>query len=117
MLSAGGAVGLRFLARYDPVPAGGHNSRPTARLRHPGRSVSRIAANPSWEPPGPDTAYFIFTGRNVMSCADEGKTVCFLAQYCGYHGSFVSGAATILYANMPDAGTNLSVQRRAWSQW
>ena len=68
-------------------------------------ALRAISANPSWRPPGSDTSYFVYTGRNVYSCADATKTVCFPNQYCAYHGSFVSGSSTVLYANMPDAGT------------
>jgi len=67
-----------------------------------------IATHPGWNPPGPNTAYFVFTARDVHSCIDASKTACFLSEYCAYHGSFVSGGVTVLYNNMPDAGTNLS---------
>jgi hypothetical protein len=65
-----------------------------------------VATQPGWAP-GPDAAFFVFTGRDVYSCLDASKTVCSVTQYCAYHGSFTSGATNVLYSNMPDAGTGI----------
>jgi hypothetical protein len=91
-----------------PYPRAGTTADPLLDADIEAEVTNAIAANPSWKPPGPDTAYFVYTGRNVVSCIDASKAFCFLAQYCAYHGSFVSGGPTVLYANLPDAGTDLS---------
>ena len=74
--------------------------------------LNAIAANSSngWTT-GMGNIYFVFTPLGVNSCADG---QCSFSSYCAYHGSFVplSGTylgQTVLYANMPDGGTGISL--------
>jgi hypothetical protein len=46
--------------------------------------------------------FFVFTGKNEISCAGA---ICSNVYFCAYHGSFVSGGKEILYANQPYATT------------
>ena len=85
-----------------------------------------IAANPTWNPPGLSTMYFVYLGKNIIECfkgsgntfgcfagTDSGNntppapsgspnTVAGAATYCAYHSSF--GAK--IYATMPYAASS-----------
>lgn len=54
------------------------------------------AHNGAW-PTGTGAAYFVFTPKDVGSCAGS----CFPAHWCAYHSWIGSGSSAILYANMP----------------
>lgn len=62
-----------------------------------------IAAN-SW-PTGIGDEYFVYLASGENECM--GST-CSFSTYCAYHGNFTSNGATVLYAAMPYAGTDLS---------
>ncbi|MGI8553003.1 MAG: dockerin type I domain-containing protein [Dehalococcoidia bacterium] len=70
--------------------------------------VSRAIAARGWSA-GPDKEFFVYTGLNIQSCADSGRSQCSYTEYCAYHSAFnlaltLSGTVTYtLYANMPDA--------------
>jgi DNA-binding beta-propeller fold protein YncE len=51
-------------------------------------------------PQNSTTLYAIFTPPNIGSCFDDGSG-CAFQDYCAYHGSSLSAAGEILYANMP----------------
>ena len=63
-----------------------------------------IGTHSSWTR-GPNSVFFMFTPLNVGSCAGS---QCAFTYYCAYHSWFGSGSSVTLYANMPDAGNNLS---------
>ncbi len=65
--------------------------------------VKAINAN-GW-PTGPSNEYFVFLGNGISTCSGSS---CFVSTFCAYHGSFSSSGATVLYANMPYTGYNLS---------
>jgi hypothetical protein len=51
---------------------------------------------------GTNHLFFVFTAKNVGSCAGNS---CAFSQYCAYHSWIGSGSNPILYANMPYADT------------
>jgi PKD repeat protein len=64
--------------------------------------IDRVITAQGW-PRGMGAIYFIFTPKEVSSCADA--TLCtFLinnSAFCGYHSSFDFGSGTTIYANEP----------------
>jgi len=64
--------------------------------------VKRVAQLRGWGY-GPSKEFFMFTARNVGSCANSSD--CAFSQYCAYHSWVGSGSAEYLYANMPYADT------------
>jgi hypothetical protein len=57
-------------------------------------------------PDGPNYEYFVFLGNGVSTCSG---TSCFVSYFCAYHSSFTDSAGhTVIYANMPYTGYNLS---------
>lgn len=50
--------------------------------------------------PGLNTEFFVFTAANINEC-DPGNG-CTVADFCAYHGSFQSGANTVVYAFLPN---------------
>jgi hypothetical protein len=86
----------------NPFPASGCRDRYTtvcltdAQLQ---AEIQNVVA--SGYPSGMSTEYFVFTPKNVGSCA--GST-CAFSYYCAYHSQIgAGGSGTILYANMPYA--------------
>jgi hypothetical protein len=67
--------------------------------------VKAIHAN-NW-PEGLGNEYFVFLGNGISTCSGSS---CFNTQFCAYHGDFTDSGtgATVLYANMPYTGYNLS---------
>jgi hypothetical protein len=63
-----------------------------------------ITAN-GW-PVGMGNEYFVFTGDGISTCYNS--TSCAFTQFCAYHSHYGSGASTVLYANQPYTGHNLS---------
>jgi hypothetical protein len=61
--------------------------------------ISRVIAANGWST-GLGTLYFIFTPKNVGSCAGSS---CAFSSYCAYHSWIGSGSSATLYANMPYA--------------
>jgi hypothetical protein len=55
---------------------------------------------------GVGSEFFVYLAKGENECMSSGT--CSFSTYCAYHGSFTSGASTVLYAAMPYAGTNLS---------
>jgi hypothetical protein len=55
--------------------------------------------------PGLDTQFFVYTGAGVESCKTAWETQCSFNKYCGYHNSFRLGGRAVLYANLPDNGS------------
>ena len=51
---------------------------------------------------GLNNIFFVFTAKNIGSCAGSS---CAFSYYCAYHSWIGSGASAILYANMPYADT------------
>jgi hypothetical protein len=51
--------------------------------------------------------YFVFLGNGVSTCMGNS---CFVSNFCAYHSSLTdsSNGATVLYANMPYTGHNLT---------
>jgi hypothetical protein len=64
--------------------------------------VTRVAAAHGWGK-GPGKEFFMFTARNVGSCADASS--CAFSQYCAYHSWIGSGSTETLYANQPYTDT------------
>jgi len=56
-----------------------------------------------------DVEFFVFTAKGENSCYGAS---CSFTQFCAYHSNFAASngltTASVLYANMPYAGTNLS---------
>jgi hypothetical protein len=61
-----------------------------------------IAAN-HW-PTGVGNEYFVFLAQGENECMGGS---CSFSSYCAYHGDYASSGATVLYAAMPYAGTDL----------
>src|SRR5579884_1476050 len=52
--------------------------------------------------------FFVFTSLGEGSCVDTASSACSFTQYCAYHSAFQSSdGQTVIYANMPYAGTSL----------
>jgi hypothetical protein len=66
--------------------------------------TKEIAAN-GWQN-NVDSEVFVFLPKNVNQCMDSSN--CFLSPYCAYHNFFSNNNATVTYAVMPYAGTNLA---------
>jgi HYDIN/CFA65/VesB-like, Ig-like domain len=86
-----------------------------------------IAANPTWQPPGLSTMYFVYLGQNIIECFQGSSSTfgCFdgidvnkqsppppsgnpntvpgAGTYCAYHSSFNGDT---IYATMPYAGSS-----------
>jgi hypothetical protein len=65
--------------------------------------VSKAIAAKGWTP-GPSRAFFVFTAKGEGSCAGSD---CAFVDYCAYHWAFARNGKTVIYANMPYAGTLL----------
>jgi len=65
-----------------------------------------ITANPTWNPPGVNTMYFLFTAPGVAECFEAAKLNCFAqpgqtnGKYCAYHSFYNTNR---VYAFMPYA--------------
>ena len=64
--------------------------------------VSRAISKNLWSTT--NSEFFVFTPLNVHSC--DGAS-CAFTNYCAYHGYFAASGKTLLYASVPDPGTNL----------
>ncbi|HZB94592.1 MAG TPA: hypothetical protein VE268_01410 [Herpetosiphonaceae bacterium] len=67
--------------------------------------VNKAIAAKGW-PKGMGAEYFVFLGNGISTCYDSSN--CAFTQFCAYHSSYGSGNSTVLYANMPYTGHNLS---------
>ena len=67
-------------------------------------AVKAINAN-GWTK-GIGAQVFVFLAKGENQCQSSGT--CSFSTYCAYHGTFTAAGATILYASMPYAGTDLS---------
>jgi hypothetical protein len=65
-----------------------------------------IQAN-NW-PTGLGNEYFVFLGNGTSTCFDSTNSQCAFSYFCAYHSSYSLNGTTVLYANMPYAGHNLS---------
>lgn len=63
--------------------------------------VTTVMAATGWTG-GIGHEFFVFTGKNEISCAGA---ECSNAVFCAYHSSFTSGSQEVLYANQPYTGT------------
>src|SRR5690242_16421590 len=63
-----------------------------------------ISAN-GW-PSGMGAEYFVFAGDGISTCYNSSS--CAFTQFCAYHSHYGSGSSTVLYANQPYTGHNLS---------
>jgi outer membrane protein assembly factor BamB len=52
--------------------------------------------------------FFVFTARGEGSCVDSSSKSCAFTNYCAYHSNFTVNGQTVVYANIPYAGTDLS---------
>jgi hypothetical protein len=66
--------------------------------------VTKAIAAKGWTP-GPTREFFLFTARGEGSC-QSGH--CAFVDYCAYHWKFALNGKTVIYANMPYAGTLLA---------
>ena len=64
------------------------------------------AINTNGWPTGTGAEYFVFLANGVSTCADAYD--CAFTQFCAYHSSYTLNGSTVLYANMPYTGHNLS---------
>jgi outer membrane protein assembly factor BamB len=53
-------------------------------------------------------SFFVFTARGEGSCVDSSSKSCAFTNYCAYHSNFTVNGQTVVYANIPYAGTDLS---------
>lgn len=75
--------------------------------------VRALAANPGWNPPDGSKLYFVFTEKDIESCADTflGCTPGVTSPppgaggYCAYHDHFNNGSDLVIWANMPYAAS------------
>jgi hypothetical protein len=67
--------------------------------------VSKAITANGW-PKGMNAEYFVFTGDGISTCYSSSS--CAFTQFCAYHSHYGSGSSTVLYANMPYTGHNLS---------
>jgi len=75
--------------------------------------VRALAANPAWNPPNVSKLYFVFTEKDIESCADTfaGCTPGVTSPppgaggYCAYHDHFNNGGNLVVWANMPYAAS------------
>jgi hypothetical protein len=75
--------------------------------------VRALAANAGWNPPNGSKLYFVFTEKDIESCADtfQGCTPGVLSpppgagSYCAYHDHFNNGGNLVIWANMPYAAS------------
>jgi hypothetical protein len=65
--------------------------------------LQRVMTLKKWKG-GLNNIYFVYTGAGEGSCFDASSNSCAYTAYCAYHGA-ISGAAPIIYANMPYADT------------
>jgi hypothetical protein len=63
--------------------------------------VTKIKARLGWVS-NPTTLFFVFTPKNVGSCAGSD---CAFSTYCAYHSWYGSGSSVTLYANQPYTDT------------
>jgi hypothetical protein len=63
--------------------------------------VTKVMAAQGWTG-GIGHQFFVFTGKNEVSCAGA---ICSNVYYCAYHSSFTSGGQEVLYANQPYTNT------------
>jgi hypothetical protein len=66
--------------------------------------VAKAIQTNGW-PTGNGNEYFVYLSKGESECMG---TTCSFSTFCAYHGTFSSGTATVLYAAMPYAGTDLS---------
>ena len=52
--------------------------------------------------------FFVFTAWGEGSCSDSNSTSCAFTNYCSYHSNFNNNGQTVIYADIPYSGTNLS---------
>lgn len=52
--------------------------------------------------------FFVFTAKGEDSCLDASATSCAFTNYCAYHSSFTLNGQSVIYANIPYEGTDLS---------
>jgi hypothetical protein len=67
--------------------------------------VSRAMVANGWTG-GIGHEFFVFTPKGVNSCMASGS--CSFSTFCAYHNFFSGAGGTVLYADMPYAGTDLS---------
>lgn len=75
--------------------------------------VRALTANPSWNPPNGAKLYFVFTEKDIESCADtfSGCTPGVTSpppgagSYCAYHDHFNNGGNLVIWSNMPYAAS------------
>jgi hypothetical protein len=67
--------------------------------------IETVRAQKGW-PTGPTNEYFVFLGKGLSDCAPDGS--CFVSTWCAYHSSYTVSGQTVIYANMPYTGYNLS---------
>lgn len=66
--------------------------------------VSKAIAANHW-PTGIGNEYFVFLAQGENECMGSS---CSFSNYCAYHGDYALSGATVLYAAMPYAGTDLA---------
>ncbi|MBV9279204.1 MAG: hypothetical protein JOZ41_03905 [Chloroflexi bacterium] len=70
--------------------------------------VTKAIQTNGW-PTGSGSEYFVFLGNGASTCTDSTNSECAFSYFCAYHSSYTnSSGQTVLYANMPYAGHNLS---------
>ena len=70
--------------------------------------ITKALATNGWTA-GLTHTFFVFTAWGEGSCLDASPTSCAFTSYCSYHSDFTANSQTIIYANMPYTGTNLSL--------
>ncbi|HLH63420.1 MAG TPA: PQQ-binding-like beta-propeller repeat protein [Ktedonobacteraceae bacterium] len=52
--------------------------------------------------------FYVYTARKEGSCLDSSSKSCAFTNYCAYHSTFSIDGQTVIYANIPYAGTDLA---------
>jgi hypothetical protein len=86
------------------LPASGCRDRYTPVCVTDGQiqtELGNVMKSQGWSA-GPNNIFFVFTAKNIGSCAGS---ACSFSYYCAYHSWIGSGPTETLYANMPYADT------------
>ena len=70
--------------------------------------ITKAMATNGWTA-GLTHIFFVYTAWGEGSCTSSDSTSCAFSNYCAYHSDFTVNGQTIVYADMPYTGTNLTV--------
>jgi len=70
--------------------------------------ITKALATNGWTA-GLTHMFLVYTSWGEGSCLNSGPASCAFTNYCAYHSDFMVNGQPVIYANMPYAGTNLTV--------